>query len=371
MEPGYTRLYADSRHSGSIKAVSDASGVRVWAKPIAEQPETEIGVRLLLCSGSHVFVDGVKSLLAFDRDGRRLWERPKRYASPVAVDEDRVYFMSPDYIDRLQAVSFDNQLILDDMPILGMIRNASPVMFEPFADGLIMQIWDPGIVEEASDNFIVYKMLFEGSGFEWCQKFFGQQSRVMPLVSWEAKRVVTSLQEEALIFDVDTDNNEPEPLARFPFPLADATMWVSCGEDGVLYWSGYGENGLEVAATDFEGNQLWRWSAQTAGPGLGRPIVPPIIAPEAIYILTPAYLFALKVGEPLWNHFSPASIFKQATALEDGTVLISAAKGLYRIAPDGSLVFELELEDPLVTAPVIDDQGRIYAASEEKLYAFD
>ncbi len=367
----YSRLHCDSRRSGLIKGSSNAAGIVVWSMPISAKKEFSAGANLILCDGSTIIVDGMKQIFAFNRDGQRLWERDKWYPSQIALQDNKIYYISSHAENQLEAVDFQNKIQFQNWRIPGLFENTYPIIFEPIPEGLVMQVWDPGVVEQASSNFIVYKILFESFGYDWCKRYKGQNSRLTPLVSWENKRVVTSLQDEALIFDLDSKNNEPEPLARFPFPLLDATRWTSCGEDGLLYWSGYGENGLEVAATDMAGNEAWRWKTSGSGARLDNPIIPPIITPEAVYILTTANLYALKEGELLWKHFSPTSVFRQATALEDSAVLISAMKGLYKLAPDSSLVFELELEEPLVTAPVIDDQGRIYVASEAVLYAFD
>jgi hypothetical protein len=313
----------------------------------------------------------MRQIYAFDRDGQRLWVRDKWNPSQIAFQDNLIYYISPQDENQLEAVNVQNQIEFENWRIPALFENTYPIMFEPIPDGLIMQIWDPGVVEQASSNFIIYKILFNNFGYNWHKRYYGQNSRLIPLVSWESKRVVTSLHDEVLVFDLDSEDNEPEPVSQFPFPLLEATMWMSCGENGLLYWSGYGNNGLEVVATDMNGREVWKWRISGSGAGLDSPIIPPIIAPETVYILTAANLYALKEGELMWKYFSPASIFRQATSLDDGSVLISAVKGLYKISSNGLIVFESELDNSLITAPVIDDQGRIYAAGEEMLYAYD
>ncbi|MBU1890238.1 hypothetical protein KJ782_01975, partial [Patescibacteria group bacterium] len=71
----------------------------------------------------------------------------------------------------------------------------------------------------------------------------------------------------------------------------------------------------------------------------------------------------------LWNFKVKDGIMKTATALADGTILFVAGTTLYRINEEGKYLFKLTLDNPLVTSPIIDQNGQIHVASSEMLYA--
>jgi hypothetical protein len=367
----YSRLYSDVRHSGFVDAISSASGKLAWTVKIAAEGETPAEARLLLCDGTRIAVDGPGLITVFDREGRSLWKRPKWPGTSIALQDEWLFFVSPEERDILQAVDFDNQMQLPEVPILGLISRATPEMLEPSRDELVAQIFDTGVPEEAGSNLLIYKMRFEGSGFDWSHRYPGGQSRIQPLLCPDQRRLVTSVHDEVLVFDLDGSGGESEPVSRFAYPIETTALWLSASAAGVLYWAGFGKNGLEAVATDLLGNELWRWKLTSVDQVQGTPVAPLIIAGETAYLLNSTSLYALRGGEQVWSYEPMKSGFRNATGLPDGSVVIAAATGLFRIDATGLELFALEFEETLVTPPVIDDQGRIYVASKETLYAFD
>ncbi|HVP07505.1 MAG TPA: PQQ-binding-like beta-propeller repeat protein [Candidatus Acidoferrum sp.] len=368
MAATYTRYLADSRRSGFIRQRSNATGELVWKKPAAAEEEPSAEIRALLCPGNQVIVDGMNEIYAFDRSGIRQWKRSKFYGSPVAIQDDRIHFLNAGGKHCFDSVDLTNRVQYQRMPVPGMMARAHVTLFEPYKEGLVAQVQDQGVIEDSPPNFLVYNAPFQGLGFRWCTLFDAATSPIQPLVSWEHRRVITSPGSEVVVYDLDGTRREPEPLARFPFPLADPFPRVSCGDDGLLYWCGSGDKGLELVVTDMDGKEIWRWSSQ--GKAVAA-VTWPIVGNGMLYILTASTLFAFKDGKLLWRYYPDKASFCHATALGDGSVLITDGPILHRTREDGSSAFVLDFEDMLVAPPIIDELGRIYVAGKETLYALD
>jgi hypothetical protein len=364
----YTRYLADSRRSGFIRQKSDAAGVLLWKKTVALQDEPPAQIRALLCTGPSVIVDGMNYIYSFDRDGTRLWKRFKYYGSPVVIRDDRIHFLSAGDKGYFEAVDVANRVRYQRMPVPGMMSRAYVTMFEPYRDGLVAQVQDQGVVEDSPPSFLVYNAPFQGLGFKWCALFADTTSPIQPLVSWEHRRVITSPGTGAVVYDLDDTKREPSPLAQFPFPVSDPLPKVSCGDDGLLYWSGCDAKGLEMVVTDMSGRESWRWSSEG---GASPAVTWPVVGNGRVLLLTSTALISLKEGAVEWRYEPPAARFVHATALGDGTTLATDGPILHRIGADGNSLFVLDFEEPLTGPPIIDELGRIYVAGTETLYALD
>jgi hypothetical protein len=340
----------------------------VWKKAPTLPDEPPAEIRALLCSGPQVLVDGMNEIFAFERSGIRQWKRAKYYGSPVVLQDDLVHFLSAGGKGTFDAVDGANRVRYERMPVPGMMARAYVALFEPYRDGVVAQVQDPGIIEDSPPSFMVYHARFKGLGFQWCTLIAESACPILPLVSWEHRRLITSSGNEAMIFDLDASGAAPAPLSRFPFPIVDARPRLSCGDDGMLYWSGCGAQGTEVVATDLEGKERWRWSSVNSG---AASVTWPLVTPEVVFLLTESALVALKDGVVLWRYEPEGAHFAFATALGDGSVLAIDGPLLHRVGADGNPMFVLDFEEPLVAPPIIDELGRIYVAGKEMLYAVD
>ncbi|UCD17305.1 MAG: PQQ-like beta-propeller repeat protein, partial [Candidatus Zixiibacteriota bacterium] len=281
-----------------------------------------------------------------------------------------VYLFSRDYINYLEAVNPENELKIEGAPIPDVGEDAHLVMLEPTDDGLIAQVQYTDQPDFVTSEVLVYMITHDSPIYAWCKGFPERESPLVPFVCTRLRRLVTSLPGEALVFDLDSREDTPEPVFRYPFPLGDGTVWISCGTDGNIYWAGYNSNSTLLAATDFSGEQVWRWeSAGVVSLPRRNPIAPAIISPDGVFLLTPKSLLAIKDGRLKWVFESVRGEFRECTALADGTVLLTTWDTLYRLNDRGEILFSEIMDEPLATPPVVDDKGRAYVASAETLYA--
>lgn len=366
----YSYPFANSCLTGFIEAHSPATGQLDWSKDIAVQVEVQAETDMLLSSGNIVIINGIQEIFAFDKHGNPLWQRPKWYGTPISLKDDWIYYTSAGRKTRMEAIDLNNKVQLEDLWIPDVGEEAFILFFEPMSNGLIAQVqYIGGGPGRGETEFIVYKIQKDSMVYDWSSDKTGY-SPLFPLVSIKHGRLVTTTLSESLVFDINSKDEEPDPIAKFPLPLGEGTMWVSCGTDGLLYWTGL-ENGRTVlVVSDLKGEMKWRWDSERR-PRLKQdePVAPPIITLDRAYLLSRNNLYAVKEGKLLWSFEAKEDKFTAGTALADNSVLVTAGKKLYRVGADGKGLFELSVEETIVTSPVIDEDGHIYVASSETLYA--
>lgn len=370
MTAPYTHRHGNARRSGFINGIAKASGDIAWSRPIAEGLPDPARPRFLLSAGNMILVDGDRQIYAFSSDARRLWLRPKWPGSEVILKDEAVYFIAPSAGDNLQAVDLNNNPKIRPFSIPDIGEDAWLVSVEPVEKGLVAQIQFASQPDFPTCEVMVYRTAGDRIGYAWVKNYPGKQCPVQPIICTEQKRLVTSLSNGmALVFDIDSGEAQPEPLAQFPLPHGAETKTVSGGDEGTLYWLGFGESGMGIRATNFAGEPIWEWAAPKAT--AARPIAPAMITSDRIYLLTGQNLTAIQKGNLLWNHPAADRAFRFGTALADNSILVAAGDLLFHISDAGDIIFETKLDLPAVTAPVIDHAGLVYIADEERLYAID
>jgi len=368
----YTRYFANSRHNGFVEASSDAAGNIAWRRRIPSGENQQAEARLLLSSGNVVVIDGMREIFAFNANGERLWHRPKRPGTQIALQNGLIYLFTQECSNFLEAVTLAGEIKIEGAPVPDVGEAAYVVIMEPTEDGLVAQVQYTDLPDFPTGEALVYRVVnSEQSGvYAWSRGYPQQESPLVPFVCTQLRRLVTSLPGEALVFDLDTKEREPEPIARFPFPLGDKTVWLSCGGDGHIHWLGYDSQAVYLAVTDLDGEPIHQWNSEKIT-NLHRcnPIIPTIVTPDRLYVVTPRNLLAIRDNQLEWNFESPRGEFRECTALADGTVLATTWDTLYRLNDKGQIMFDEILDEPLVTPPVVDEKGLIYVAGAETLYA--
>lgn len=366
----YTRYYADSRHCGCIDGTVTAAGDIDWLRPIDEPEVRRAKARLVLSSGDMLIVDGFGEFFAFSPEGERLWRRRKWPVTQIALQDDKVFYTSPTRKTRMEAVTLTNEMSLKDYRMPDVGEDAHLVLFEPLPIGLIAQVQYAPQPDNDTSEVVVYQTTGKKPGYDWTRNYPHKTSPLLPLTCHRQRRLVTSIPGEALVFDLDSEATLPDPVARFPFPLAEATAWVSCGDDGNLYWSGCDGDATHLVVTDMAGEPVRHFrSAGTPGVPPLKPTAPPIVAGERVYMLTPGHLLAVEGEELVWHFVPLRGLLRGCTALADGSVLVTTSDTVYYLNAEGEIVFDVVVDELIATPPVIDSSGRVYVASAETLYA--
>lgn len=367
----YSSLFGNSCHNGFINSSSQATGQIAWSKTIAVEAEGPAEARLLQSAEKMVIVEGIRQIFAFNQDGELLWQRPKWYDTPIVLKDEWIYYTSASRNDRMEAIDLTNRIQLEDVVIPEVGENAYIVLFEPIQNGIVAQVQYAGGNRpgKGPNYFAIYREQSDIMDYVWYKRYDGE-SPMIPLINMKKGFLLTMFENDALVFDINTKEEEPEPKGKFPYPVGEGTMWASSGDDGSLYWAGLEKGRTVLAVTDLKGEMKWRWESERR-PQLKQdePVAPPIITPDRAYLLSQKNLCAIKDGKLLWSFEAKDDNFTHGTALADNSVLVTAGKKLYRVGADGNSLFEVSVEEALVTPPVIDEDGNIYVASSETLYA--
>ncbi|MFH1700111.1 MAG: hypothetical protein ABIE07_05950 [Candidatus Zixiibacteriota bacterium] len=365
----YSRYFANARHDGWVNQVVRSDGNIVWRRIITGDEKVSAESRLLLSSDKQIVVDGMKKIFAYSSDGAQLWDREKYYGCQVALQNDLVKYRAADEVNLIHAVSVVDGKKANDLYLSGITKNCDLVFFEPLERGLIAQLQYISSHDKPSDEMLIYLLSGTVPGFDWSFLYNGSKGLLIPLVNIENRRYVTSIPGKVLVFDLDSRERTPEPLNRFSLPLGENTAWMSCGRDGKLYFTGCGPERLEVAITEFNGEQtalLKNFDIPAE-----KPIAPPIVSDEHIFILTASMLIAIRNGDIDWTFKPLRGRMKYVTALSDGTVLAAANDIVYHLNQAGEYFFETVIDEPIATPPVVDGNGRVYVASRDTLYAIE
>ena len=365
----YFQLFANSKNNSCIDQSVDSLSELRWAVEIFDEGmEEEIGY--LLSAGNQVFVVSAAKIISFDSDGKKLWTRARWPKSPVVIRGEKIFFTSEERKSRMQAVDMNNNLVIEDFWMPEVVSNSYLVLFEPVNNGLIAQVqyWpDP---DEGEISFTDYLIMDGGLGPVWEKSFDDEKSKVIPIVDIEKQFLVTSTRKEVFVIDINSKKINPNIISTFPLPLGQNTSWLSSDNDGVLYWSGNTNETTVIIATDIQGTEKWSWKSDPitfAGEAI--PIIPPIVGADVVYLLTSRKLFAIKNGKSEWSVDSEEEKFIAAVVLNDDKLIVTKENSMLLMNPEGGIISDFLFEENLVTAPVVDEAGHIYAASATKLFA--
>ena len=366
----YTQIFANSCNNSSVDKSAKATGTIIWVKKLSTDPENSGTVGYLLTAKQKVFAVTQKKILAFDNSGNNLWERDHWPLSPVSLRFDKIYFTSSEKKSQMQAVDFDNKILIENFWMPEVVERSFLVLFEPVEKGLIAQVQYQPDPDTGPMGFVIYRIHDGALGTEWEKNFDTQKSKVIPIINLDKNILVTNNTIDAYVFDINSKGDNVKPLFEFPLPLGDRTMWLSSSKSGDLYWVGEDNKETLLKVTDTKGELLWEWkSGQADFSNFATPILPTIAAPEIQYLITLKKLFAFKSGKKIWEIESDNVNFSNATALNDNTILVIMGSTLIQFNSEGKEIFKLDFGENIVTAPVIDENGQIYVASNENIFA--
>ena len=366
----YAQIFANGCNNCCAEKAARATGNINWIKEISADTNETGSTGYLLTAEQKIFVITQKKIVAFDKKGNNLWEIEHWPLSPVALRFNKIFFTSAEKRSRMRAVDFNNNVIIEDFWMPEIVESSFLALFEPVEKGLVAQVQYGPDPDTGKMGFVIYRFHAGGLGMDWVKTFTNQRSKVIPIINIERNVLVTSNESDAYVFDLHGRGNNLKPIAEFSLPLADHTRWLSSGKADDLYWTGENDSVAMLKVTDLKGDTRWEWkSKQAEFPRHAIPILPTIVGPAIQYILTAKKLYAFQSAKNTWEKESGDLDFVNATALSDNSILVVLDKKLVHFNSEGSILFQLNLGEHLVTAPVVDEDGQIYIASMEKIYA--
>ncbi|MFH1197539.1 MAG: hypothetical protein V1720_17705 [bacterium] len=363
----YTHYYANSRHDGFINAAANCTGKVAREYILPAEPDKFIEARLILASDNFLVVDAMTEIFCLDDKQNLLWRREKYYGSPIVISNGLIYFQSPARKDRMEAVDFQNRMIISDFVIFEIIDGSFLRLFEPTKEGLIANVQYTGMPEVSSDQFIVYRTDRESLGYEWSKRYLNDYISFLPLVNFEAGFLVTSNSKDVLIFDIDSKAGDTEPKNTFPLPSSSEDIFVSSDKRGLIYFGYCGREKIVLKCFDSSGKEIYETTAPEKFYGIDKVIAPPILANDYIYLLSAYNLVCFKNTKVEWQKAADGFTFSYATALSDNSILVARENILSHFDSNGTLLFSINLDDKITAPPVVNEKGRVFICTKSKI----
>lgn len=364
----YVQIFANSLNNSYVDIIAGNEGKVVWRQEIFQADEENNSVGFLLTSGKHIFVVTGMKIFGYDSSGKLLWDRATWIHSPVKIRDKKLYFLAEDSKSTLQAVDFENNKVMDDLWIPELVAVSYLTLLEPLENGIIAQVQYRPDPDSGEYSFVIYRMEMGKLGMEWERTYEQERSKVIPVVDISNQLLVTSTMKDVLVFHLQNSTKFPDPMGTFPLPQGDNSIWLSLS-NLELFWLGQRENQTRLNVTDIKGNLIWQWASDEADfDRYAYPIQPAIVSPDICFILTHKKLYALRKGNLLWEIDSDNVDFSFATAVAGSSVIVAKGSEILLINSKGKIEFQLDIEEKIVTAPVVDENGNIYVAGEDHLY---
>ncbi len=388
--------FANPGRESRLDAATAAQGKLTWTQPVGSASTPEWPPTVLLWGGRPVVVTPTH-LAVFDAQGARLWMKERQVGTPAVVFDGRLYYKGKHrFID---AVDAGFQPALSQAPFPGAMSAAVRVgLFWPRESDFIAVLQVPGQNEvpegEPPDTPLtqphstLLKNRYPTTYGDWRLDHPGML-RLPPLLL-ASRHIVALAHGDVVRVDVDRF----EEVSRFPLPLPELVDWsVDAAE--TYTFTGYDKQHKALVAVAASGKVLWRW-ADPADADRWAPQQPPVrAAGERVYALTEGRVLAFEKGQLLWvfdardaalrhgarvddgsfevkdGRLLARGSLRHASALSDGSLLVTGNRTLRHLSPAGRVLFQITVDEDILSPPVVDGDGHIYIASATRLMRVD
>jgi hypothetical protein len=409
----YPIKHGDTGRGGVTEGATAATGRVVWSEPTGKESTPYWPADVLIWEGQPL-VSTYDALVLFDREGKRRWDRRKDGGVSPAVTTDGLlcYRSHERFID---SVDLEGRPRLKAAPFPGATSNVVTVKsFWPRPKDFIAVLHRrpgddkrlrPGDSDDLplpSGRVIVLRNDYPTPYGDWSVDFDAKQALDALLVPGHA---IVALALGHDIVRVAPEQPDETELSRFASPVAEMVEWsVDAGE--IYTMTGYGEKpggdrgeGHEgergpklLVAFTAEGKTLWRWTEDEESDAWAAPQPPIRLKDDRVCVLTEGRVLVVKGGELVWSfdlrsdmlrHGSPiddgsfeikdGKLLAKATArhgtgLADGSLLVTAGKWLFHLGHDGKKLFSVALNADILSTPVVDAEGSVYATTATHLF---
>ena len=360
----YPVFLASPRRDSFVPVSSPARGSVAWSQRLELEPE--VMPLHLLSWGDRVVVVIPDRVDVYGSDGQRLWTRQRMPGTFTVASGDRLYLLNIE--GDLDVVSPDGSLVMDSSWVPMADEPSFPTtvpLFWPLSDEeFLLAAQFAGTGASGPPVVICYRNAIGADFGVWEHDIMGAL-RLPPLY---VPGTGCMLLATPKVNPVDCGDGTLG--AAFTVPMSDPVNW-SADDQGNVFVIGTHEpedpqekvRGVLVALTP-DGQEKWRWSGS---PNLvaWHPGQPPVVGVDGtVFGVVAGAVLAFREGQLLWDHKTSATA---ATALADGTLLLTTGGSLVRLDAASELLFSADVGGPILTPPVLDGQGNIFVATDKQL----
>lgn len=350
--------FSDFGRSSFIPAAAAIAGELLFSAPLALPAGAP--PQFVLLWNDRIVVESESMFAVFDSSGRKQWERPKYENSPIGIADSLIYYENGNFF--LDGVDAANRRVLDDGPLPQVIDEHYQVFtIVPQKDDFLAVVQFVGGEDGSPPSARFYRAKYGNPTDTWGSTLGGGQA-LPPLFAAGANRLFVFMK-RAFVFDAVTGAE----AAQFDFPM-DAPVAASADQEGNVFFAGSDKGKGTLSAMTQDGAEIWRFEDPLLR-GISPGAQPPILGADgSVYVVAGGAILAVREGTLAWKRTPPKGGFSYGAALEGGSFLATAGSVVYLFDAKGGQVSAIDLDEALVTPPVVDRAGIVYVASSKTLF---
>ncbi|HEX2659079.1 MAG TPA: PQQ-binding-like beta-propeller repeat protein, partial [Polyangia bacterium] len=356
----YPIKFGDTGRGGIAQGTTKAAGHVAWSREIGKTSSTNFPADVLIWN-DHPLVATYDSVVLYDRDGKRLWDRRTEGGlSPAVAADGALYYTNLDgFID---AVDPSGKTVVDAAPFPGRGRRVRVEAFWPRPKDFIAVLDQPPSDDRrlkpgASPNkgrhgpsVTVMRNDYPTRYGDWSTDFAARPA--LPPVLVPGQPIVALVLGQEVVRTAPEDKStEDQALSRFPAPLAEMVDWSVDGHE-VYAMIGYeagptgapphgaapvrdgdgDEDGDEpeppapvrgpkaLVVFSGAGKTLWRWRDDKDHDTwvVAQPPIRLKGQSDRVCVLTEGRVLMVEAGKAAWTYDLRSELLRHGAKLDDG-----------------------------------------------------
>lgn len=364
----YPVEYANYQFNSHLSIDCRAKGNILWAKEYSEADEGFMLIpRSVLIKDDNIGVLSTENLLVYKPDGSFRYMLPIGSNTPVVFGKEAMAYLVP--ANLLNYQDYSGKLILETGEFPSMEEWAYIVLFKPEKKEFIAAVHFTGGPKPMMqpETFDVYRKQIEKSLVKWRYDGDGPLDRAM--LTTDNRKIVIMRKSKVNLLDIMNINVE----SGFDLEFEEiGTASLDTENNLVFIGRGARNKGVRPFLTKVSLAGKLLWEHELRNPQTHQP--PVCGSGGQVYVVDGGQLKSIDKGSLKWKLELKSKEQALMTITRDNSVILLQGNHLSVIYETGKEKFSSKItndEESFDAPPAVDSQGRIYIASDKKLYCFE
>ncbi len=364
-EVEYPVEYANYQRNSHISVSARAQGRLLWAKELEGQRKDYVLMpRTVLIRQDIIGIVSTENLLIYKSNGLFQYMLPIGFSTPVVFGNKAIAYIIPAYLLNYQYYS--RKLILEAGEFPSLKQWAYVLLFKPENYDFIAAVQFTGGPMRQPAMFDIYRKQIEKS---WVRLSYSGEGHIdFAMLTTDDKTLV--VLQGGKVHLLETVNIKIESSFGLEFEEINS---ASLDDKNNLVIIGRGaKKGLQpyLSKLSLSGKLLWEY--QLHDPQTHQP--PASGNSGQIYAVDAGQLNCINNGILEWKYPLKNNNKVWLTVTKDDSVVLLQGNELSLIDESGNEIFSVQVtkdDEHFDAPPAVDARGRIYVASDKKLYCFE
>ena len=364
----YPVEFANYQRNSNVFLDTQAQGKLAWAKNFGEEyANMTLLPSAVLISGDQIGVQSSENLFVYKADSRFHYMVPIGYNTPVIFGNNAIAYIVPAFLLTYQ--DYAGKLLLEMGEFPSLREWAYVLLFLPGKDDFLAAVQFTGGPRPLNlpENFDIYRKRIEKSRVLWRYAEDGTIDRAM-LTTNKRTMVIIQRQKVSLL---ETVNISVESSFDIDFNEIGAAS-LDIANNLVVIGRGQKRRGLRSVLSVITLSGTIIWDYELRNPQTHQP--PACGNSGQVYVADAGYVKSISNGLLKWKHPLKSNDKAWMTITKNDSVVLLCGNQLSVIDEHGVERFSTQVttDQEHFDAPVaLDAQGRIYVASDKKLYCYE